>query len=194
MPESVWFTSDTHFWHAKQAVRRGYLPADYKESMDKADVHQCLHEMNRTIVERWNKCVRPSDRVYHLGDVFFGTVTWAASLCEELNGHIYLVRGNHDTIAEHKSVAPRFEWIKDYARVKIGDQKIYLCHYAFRTWNCMHHGSWNLHGHSHGSLEEYPDKKQLDVGVDCWSLAPVSFEQIKERMDAKQPFVPVDHH
>lgn len=55
-------------------------------------------------------------------------------------------------------------WVRDYAKIKIQNQKVILCHYAFRTWDCTHHGSYNLYGHSHGNLP--PIGKQLDVGID----------------------------
>lgn len=199
MPETVHFVGDPHFNHKKQAVKRGFLTQDMLEleaigEVDPLTIRRGLQQMNELLIHRWNSVVPKRGRVYCLGDVFFGRVEWAVEICKRLNGTIYLIRGNHDKIAEHKLVAPRFEWIKDYARVKIGDQKIYLCHYAFRTWNCMHHGSWNLHGHSHGSLYEYPDKLQVDVGVDRWNGYPVSYEQLQAYMAKKRPFIPVDHH
>jgi calcineurin-like phosphoesterase family protein len=100
--------------------------------------------MNETMIERWNSRVKKGDRVYHLGDVALGRPSEAAEILARLNGQIFLVRGNHEAVAEHKLCRDRFVWIKDYFGLKVGDQKIYLCHYAFRTWNCEHHGSWHL--------------------------------------------------
>ena len=50
-----------------------------------------------------------------------------------------------------------------------------------RVWNKSHYGSWELYGHSHGTLE--PIGKQLDVGVDTNNFYPYSFEDIKKRLD-----------
>jgi hypothetical protein len=84
-----------------------------------------------------------------------------------------------------------------------------MCHFAFRSWNLMHYGSWNLHGHSHGNLP--PSRgKQLDVGVDAVNkhfahmrdldednnpehYAPLSFQEIKAIMDGR-PIHSDDHH
>jgi calcineurin-like phosphoesterase family protein len=35
--------------------------------------------------------------------------------------------------------------------------------------------------------------RRLDVGVDCWNYAPISFDEIVAEM-AKVKFEPVDHH
>ena len=52
-----------------------------------------------------------------------------------------------------------------------------------RVWHKSHFNSWQLYGHSHGSLE--PIGKQLDVGVDTNRFKPISFDQIKNLMNSK---------
>jgi hypothetical protein len=43
-------------------------------------------------------------------------------------------------------------------------QRLYLHHYACRTWPAQHYGSHHFYGHSHGNLP--PLGKSRDVGVD----------------------------
>ncbi len=51
-----------------------------------------------------------------------------------------------------------------------------------------------LTGNSHGSLADDPNALRLDVGVDAgWNYAPVSFEEIRERMSQKT-WKAIDHH
>ena len=58
--------------------------------------------------------------------------------------------------------------------------------------NKSHHGSLMLYGHSHGSL---PGTDQsLDVGVDCWDLAPTNLEKIMARMRTLPRYKHDDHH
>lgn len=58
-----------------------------------------------------------------------------------------------------------------------------LCHYPFRSWNGMHKGAVNLHGHSHGRLK--PLLRQFDVGVDVRDFRPVGVaDLIKPRRKA----------
>lgn len=69
--------------------------------------------------------------------------------------------------------------------------KIVLGYYPFAVWNRSHHGSWNLHGHSHGS---FPSKgKQPDVGVDVHNYTPISIEQVAAYMETQDIYYS-DHH
>ena len=56
----------------------------------------------------------------------------------------------------------------------------------------MHHGSWHLYGHSHGSLPE-PTNKSMDVGCMLNNYIPYEFEDIKNIMSTRV-FESVDHH
>ena len=154
--------------------------------------------MNEALIENWNKCVQNDEHIYHLGD--FAIIRAAGAdqrkkeldnILRRLQGQIHLIQGNHD----HQEVAhsKRFCEVKDYKRVVVETQAIILHHYAYKTWHGSHKGSWNLHGHSHGSLPRDYNARQLDIGVDCWNYKPVSFEEIRKEME-KHTFKPVDHH
>lgn len=102
--------------------------------------------------------------------------------------------GNHDKgLRKDRSFLEQWIWSKELAEIKVGDQKVVLCHYALLTWNGSYRGSWALHGHSHGSLREDPHALRTDVGVDCWSYTPVSFEALQQHM-ARKDYKPIDHH
>ena len=53
---TIWFTSDTHFFHNKNFV---YEPRGFTS----------VEEMNEEIVKRWNEKVGPNDIIYLLGDI-----------------------------------------------------------------------------------------------------------------------------
>ena len=178
----LWFTSDTHFDHA--AI------IDYCERpfTDEAD-------MNRNIASNWNEVVKPDDIIFILGDFSFGKRdTWCWRL-DHLNGHKYLIKGNHD----HEGNIPIDKFagytegfmdilVKD-PEIKDG-QRVTLCHYPMLSWFQSHRGAWQLFGHVHGKL--YNDNlaqdgfdlrgklmpTQLDVGVDPWKFYPVSWYQV----------------
>ena len=173
----VWFTGDSHFNHANIMKYCGRPFSSVKE-------------MDETIIENWNRVVKPSDDVYHLGDfAFVRTREDVEAYVQKLNGRIHLIFGNHDKGAVRQ--ARGFVWKDNLRTIGVGNQSIVLCHYAMRVWNKAHYGSWQLYGHSHGNLSELPNLLSCDVGVDCWSFTPVSFEQVQERMERKT-FVPVD--
>ncbi|WP_217433772.1 hypothetical protein [Caulobacter sp. S45] len=126
-----------------------------------------LAEMDAALVSRWNEVVGVEDEVWHLGD-FARTAKAAAELLPRLNGRKHLILGNNDPEAVGRlgwsSAAP-------YAEIIAEGVPLVLCHYPFRSWNGMHRGAVNLHGHSHGRLK--PLKRQFDVGVDARDYRPV---------------------
>jgi calcineurin-like phosphoesterase family protein len=183
---NIFFTSDTHFNHAKiiQLANRPF-----------AD----LAEMQETMIQRWNERVKPGDLVYHLGDfaITYGPRRDSAlvdAILSRLNGSKFLVIGNHD----RKEVFQHKRWVKSvpYHEIKTDfdgkRQPIVLCHYPLRSWNHLHDGGWMLHGHSHGSLID-AGGKTMDVGVDVHDYAPISLEEVGQYM-ARREIVSYDHH
>lgn len=175
----VFFTSDTHFDH-KNIVKYCERP------------FSSVDEMNQAMIDNWNAVVDPQDTVYHLGDFAFGRkVNRVNHLIRSLNGHKFLIYGNHDKDAVLKSEG--WVWKGYYKKIKVQGQSIILFHYATRVWDKCHRGSWMLYGHSHGSLPENTDAWTTDVGVDCHNFTPISFEQVGDIMSSRT-YVPVDHH
>jgi calcineurin-like phosphoesterase family protein len=160
---AVWFTADTHFGHA------GALSL-YRRPFGS------VAEMDAAMMARWNDVVGPDDDIWHLGDFALRISTaQAASLLAALNGRKHLVTGNNDP----PEIVGLPSWFSTqaYAEVVVGDRRLVLCHYAFRTWNGMAKGALNLHGHSHGRLKPLP--RQTDVGVDAWDFTPISLERMR---------------
>lgn len=177
----VWFTSDTHYGHKSiiEYAKRPYADAD---------------EMDEAMIANWNAIVKPGDRVYHLGDFALCSAERATKIAKRLLGQKFLVFGNHDKrLRKDANFLSQWSWTRDLTQVEVDDQKIVLCHYAMRVWAGSHKGTWQLYGHSHGSLKEDPHARSIDVGVDCWSYTPVAFENVRARMSYKT-FQPVDHH
>ena len=175
------FTSDTHWFH-KNICEYSKRPFSSIEEHDEA------------LIENWNKKVPKGSTVYHAGDFAMTwkkqEVTKVNKLLSRLNGTIHLILGNHDRDAVKNA---KFAWIGDYKSIKVGDQKIVIFHYCIRSWHHSHRGSWMLFGHSHGNLSVEGCGKCIDVGVDCWDYAPVSFDEIVSAMHKKE-IVTVDHH
>lgn len=201
MPK-IFFTGDTHFYH--NAII-DYCARPIPGWMNK---EERIAEMNKQLISKWNEKISPMDEVYHLGDFAFCGTTKAVEILKQLNGHKYLIRGNHDYgIANKQGIIEHFQWIKDYYVLRVQDihqnedeenkftqyhQPIVLCHYPILSWDGMAHGSWHLHGHCHGSL---PPTRMMrkDVGVDTNKMYPYEYMEIKNIM-AMKSVVPVDHH
>lgn len=180
MNGNEFFTSDHHFGH-RAVIEYAKRP------------FRTVEEMDDQLIRRWNAKVSCGALVYHLGDFCFGSAARVESLLGQLKGRIFLIRGNHDKVIRGELVE-RFEWVRDYHEERMpGGRKIVLCHYPLLTWNGAHHGSWMLHGHSHGSLRAGASTR-LDVGVDTHpNLEPYSYDEVSALLQ-RRSYQPVDHH
>ena len=201
---SIFFTSD-HHWGHRNIIRYSNRPFN------------SVNEMDEVLIQNWNSVVQKGDVVYHLGDIFLCEPGYAIDIRNRLNGQIYLIRGNHERTAEQ--VYRSFVWIKDYFKLKVNDndhpygrQEIAMFHYPIASWDKHHHGCWHLHGHCHSNhnpwkSEHMPNARSFDIGVDSVAeylagsgsrkpedYRPLSYDEVKTFMKAKQGSLSVDHH
>lgn len=167
--KKIWFTADTHFYH--------YNIIKYENRP-----FGSVEEMNETIINNWNELVDPEeDTVYHLGDISLGSNKKTDEILWRLNGNIRLIQGNHDKLSS--VLKERFDWIKDYYKLKVQGHKIILCHYPIYSWDSKHHGSIHLHGHTHtDSHSDFSHPNKINVGMDCWNFKPVELSEILYRV------------
>lgn len=175
---NIFFTADTHFGHANIIVH-SKRPFKHVDEMDEA------------LIERWNAVVQPNDEVWHLGDFNFKSSKPTSYYVGRLRGRIHIVWGNHDdkdAKRYHKMLgaASAFKSAQEVKYLRHDDEKITLYHYAQRVWRNSHHGSYHLYGHSHGSLEKCAWGRSMDVGVDCNNYAPVSWDDVKMKLQDRQ--------
>lgn len=184
--EDIWFTADTHFGHP------GIINHCAARAEFKTEPLYAVTAMNERMIENWNSVVKPDSHIFHLGDFSFKKPAETVEILKRLNGYKYFIRGNHDRNNVNDEVLSYFEGgVEHYHEITWGQQLICLCHFPFKSWNGMHHNSWNLHGHSHGNLPI--SGKQLDVGVDVHNLTPINIHMVKEIMDCRE-FKAIDHH
>lgn len=100
----IWFISDTHFNHANILKFE-----DENGKKFRGDRFSSLEEMNEIMIQNWNSCIKHQDKVYHLGDVYFGRDEDADKILSRLNGKKRLVLGNHDKINKHSILLNHFE-------------------------------------------------------------------------------------
>lgn len=173
-----WFTADYHLGH-KNIIKYCNRP------------FTSTSEMDAIIMDNLLSHTRKGDTLYFLGDLSF-RADLARLFCETIHGRLRLVfiKGNHDRDIVQGSL-PGLDHVQGLKTIRVESQVIILCHYAMRVWDRSHHGSWQLHGHSHGTLN--PSGLQYDVGVDNNNFMPVSFEQLKKIMADKTPTLE-DYH
>ena len=185
---SVFLISDTHFGHA--GVCRFTHPDDPEVKLrpwDNAD------EMDEEMIRRWNDRVRPTDKVYHLGDVVINRK--ALKTLHRLNGDKVLIRGNHDIFPD---VEYR-EYFRELRAYHVINGMI-LSHIPVHEASIGRFGV-NIHGHLHASRVKQArgvDAKtgtilygtETDVRYHCvcveqTDFAPILLEDVYKRITAE---------
>lgn len=207
----IFFTSDTHFWHHNiiEYCQRSIIDG-WQGAPGWMDRNEATELMNDTLIRKWNERIGFADEVYHLGDFAFCGKEKLRAIVQRLHGIKHLIRGNHDSHSEEFWKELGFQWVRHYFELRVHDvhqseedktkfvqyhQPIVLSHYPILSWNGMAHGTWHLHGHCHGSIDQTWNKTglRMDVGVDTNNLYPWSYDEVKIKM-ALRTVVPVDHH
>ena len=163
----IWLISDTHLGHDKEFIW-------------KARGFQSVEEMNAIIIENWNKIVKPDDIVYHLGDVIMGDLNAGLALLKQLNGHINLAIGNHETSARLEAFnnLSNFTNIQFGYRLKTKKKTFLLAHYPILTGNFDNSKTYSLHGHTHSSNPFCEYDMMYNVNCDAHNCAPIAYEDI----------------
>lgn len=163
-----YYISDSHFNHAALNTK-----------MDKRGF-ESVEDMNEYMIAKWNEKVRKNDEVVILGDFSWGNWEETKKILDRLNGHLFLITGNHDRFIKDKDFdGSRFGWIKDYAELNDNKRKVVLSHYPMVCYNGQYRRdeqgnpkTYMLHGHIHNTqdqvfLEFYKDwlKGQKHVSI-----------------------------
>ena len=148
MPKTF-YIADTHFGHANIIK---YCNRPFKD----------IYEMTEVLVNNWNSVVSEDDEVYMLGDF---TLTKnkeiISKLVSRLNGHIYLLMGNHDYLSVNEYIACGFE--KVYDKPVILEDGIILSHQpVFMNENMPY---FNIYGHVHDKPEF------IDITENYWCVS-----------------------
>lgn len=142
-----YFISDLHLGH-KNVTKEG---TDFDNRP-----FDTLEEMNTELIRRWNSVVTNADHIYVLGDMCWKCGEYSINLVKQLKGNIHLITGNHDRFnGEYKKLFIEISPYKEIHETVNGvDTKIILSHFPIMFYNGMHHGSIQLYGHVHNTIEE----------------------------------------
>ncbi|WP_200943541.1 metallophosphoesterase [Rhizobium sp. Leaf321] len=141
-------------------------------------------EMDAAIVDNINARVRGGDILYILGDFTLSrNAEYVRHLFHTIRPRKILILGNHDvdnrgavkkTISELPWDCPPVGALE----TKDGGRRLWLSHYAHRTWPAMHHGSYHFFGHSHGNLKGYGRSRDVGIDVADTLFAPRTFQEL----------------
>lgn len=179
MSKKTFITSDHHFFH-RNIIK--YCDRPFANE----------YEMNKVLIENWNKVVTQGDTVIHLGDFFAGLKgrkKQARELVTKLNGSKFLILGNHDHFTKQEYKEMGFDHVDD-ALVK---GKLLFTHYpAIVDERYPHIGTEYskklfesnkseiiFHGHRHLPNPDRPEfKNHINVGVDANNYTPIDLMKL----------------
>ena len=180
--------SDTHFGHA--GVCKFTHPDDDTVKLRPWDDPD---EMDEEMIRRWNDTVRPSDKVYHLGDVVINRK--ALKTLSRLNGDKVLIRGNHDIFRDDEYR----EYFRELRAYHVMNGMI-LSHIPLHEASLGRFGV-NIHGHLHANRVRKARgvdaktgailySKEIDpryhcVCVEQTDFAPILLEDVYKRITAE---------
>ena len=178
---SVFLVSDTHFGHT------GVCRFVRNDGVTKLRPWDTADEMDEFMVKAWNERVRPTDKVYHLGDVVINRK--ALGIMRRLNGDKVLIRGNHDIF---KDIDYR-EHVRELRAYHVMNGMI-LSHIPIHSESLGRFGV-NIHGHLHanrvmlpgfnGKITDIVDVRYHCVCVEQTDFAPILFEDVIKRFEAE---------
>lgn len=184
---ATFLVSDTHFGHA------GVCRFTEADGVTKIRPWTDPDEMDEEMIRRWNDRVRPSDKVYHLGDVVINRKS--LSTLARLNGDKVLIRGNHD-IFRDEEYRQYFRELRAY-HVLNG---MILSHIPVHEASIGRFGT-NIHGHLHTNrvkkargvdartgtvlYSEENDVRYHCVCVEQTDFAPILLEDVYNRIEAE---------
>lgn len=154
-------------------------------------------DMDRTLINNWNKVISPDDIIHFLGDFCWGNKPTIKDYSEQLNGIIYFRKGNHDresndVYAEFFNTVRNNNYIYTYK-----DVRILFSHFpvisesmsinvdnkynSFKIISDMSYNNFdiNAHGHIHNN-EALDDGKHFNASIEVIGYNPVSLDKIIE--------------
>ena len=175
----IYFTSDLHFCHDRGFI---YEPRGFNN----------IEEMNNIIIENWNNIVTNKDKIFILGDLMLNDNEKGLKLLNKLNGHKFVILGNHDTPARAKLYDGLTTVLGFADRIDYNGYHFYISHYPTLTSNLdgghsLKQRILNLFGHTHSKEKFYQDNPTMyNVALDAHNNTPVSIDQIIEDIKAKR--------
>ena len=147
-------------------------------------------EMDVAIVERINARVGWDDILYILGDFCLSNMQeYVDYLFHSINGRKRLVIGNHDldNKGRLKTTLASLPWdVPPQHSMETTDGadgiRVYLSHYAHRSWPAMRRGAFHFFGHSHGDLPPQGLSRDVGIDVDDMDFGPKTFNELRETL------------
>ena len=141
-------------------------------------------EMNRTLVENWNRVVGPSDEVLFVGDFAEPSEpTTVRRWLGRLDGEITFVAGDHDSGVRRSHAVDT----RSAHEFEAGGHRFHCIHDPEAAPPDF--DGWVVHGHHHDIRPETypfvdPDSRRVNVSVELLGYEPVAVSELVGYLDA----------
>lgn len=156
--------------------------------------------MDEILISRWNEVVKPTDHIWHLGDLAMGKKKDEAdaliAILKRLNGHKRLILGNHDHFHPSVYQACRFDKVQSSHRF----EGVLFSHIPVHPLS-MGRALANVHGHIHDHPDYPPIQRAafinnwgtkptvsagfspfINICVEHTDYRPISWEEVQTRI------------
>ncbi len=169
MVSDRWIISDTHFGHENTCTL-----FKKPDGITPLRPFYNAQEMDEFMVYEWNKLVKPTDRVYHLGDVAINRRH--LSTIGRCNGRKVLIKGNHD-IFKLKDYLPYFDDIRSY---QVSPKEGMIFSHIPLAVESFERFDVNVHGHTHGVVLANP--RYINVCVEQTGFKPIHWDELMSKV------------
>jgi calcineurin-like phosphoesterase family protein len=151
--DQTWIISDTHFFHA-----------NIGRYCDRPEGWQ------NKIIENWNHFIQSDEVVFHLGDLALGRKDHLISLIPQLNGQLFLMRGNHDRRSKSFYQELNISLVPDpYLMIHPSGIRLMFSHRPILT---LEPNLLNLHGHIHNNPAPELGPRHINMSVEVAGYRP----------------------
>jgi calcineurin-like phosphoesterase family protein len=174
----IWVISDTHFQHANILTFRDGT----SNELVRGNRFSTVEEMDECMMDNWNSVVKPGDKVYHLGDVMFGSKEEFLPKFKKLNGQKRLILGNHDDakwMVKHEMFAKVDVW-RMFPEFGLLLTHIPVHNSTLGEGRFKGSSMINIHGHIHQNPS--PSEQHRCVCVEHIDYTPINIEELAVKL------------
>lgn len=137
--------------------------------------YSSIEDMNKSLVNNWNKAVSNSDTVFHLGN-FAWEPNIAHEILSSLNGNIFIVPGESDAALLEIGDTLDHITILDDQILMIDELDLVISHWELADWPGRELGTI----HIHGGETAIGERNKINARCDFWNYSPVELKIMKE--------------
>lgn len=168
---NVFYCGDTHFGH------KNIINFTDRITGKRIRPFSSVQEHDQILIDNWNRVVKPTDKVFLMGDVAIPRK--GLEVVARLNGRKHLVQGNHD-------IFPTNDYIKYFYRISstvVNHQDRFIVTHIPIHPSQLGRFKCNVHGHLHSEVID--DPRYINLSLEHINFTPISHEDLLKLIKEK---------